>query len=155
MDISKAFASSLDDTTTGFKRLLKNMKLSSGTTYGELEMLEAAPLIFPALDQIAEAEGSDNAQKSNQFKNSGRFVTDYFDRRAQAKYVSFSTSLVFSPSFPQLPPPQKYLAIHPTIPSCTNIENHSFPSLILIDDALAVRLELIRQVEYGKENLLW
>ncbi|KAF7873981.1 hypothetical protein EAF04_002653 [Stromatinia cepivora] len=87
VDITKAIASSLDDTTTGFKKTLKNIKLSSGTTYGELEMPEAAPLIFPALDQIAEVEGSENAQKSNKFKDSGKFVTDYFDRRAQAKYA--------------------------------------------------------------------
>ncbi|TGO52103.1 hypothetical protein BOTNAR_0335g00140 [Botryotinia narcissicola] len=87
VDITKAITSSLDDTTTGFKKTLKNIKLSSGTTYGELEMPEAAPLIFPTLDRIAEIEGSENFQKSNKFKDSGKFVTDYFDRRAQAKYA--------------------------------------------------------------------
>ncbi|APA16254.1 hypothetical protein sscle_16g110240 [Sclerotinia sclerotiorum 1980 UF-70] len=89
VDINKAISSSLDDTTTGFKKTLKNIKLSSGTTYGELEMPEAAPLIFPALDQmqISESEGNENAPKSNKFKDSGKFVTDYFDRRAQAKYA--------------------------------------------------------------------
>ncbi|TGO59478.1 hypothetical protein BCON_0044g00380 [Botryotinia convoluta] len=87
VDITKAITSSLDDTATGFKKTLKNIKLSSGTTYGELEMPEAAPLIFPALDRIADTEGSENSQKSNKFKDSGKFATDYFDRRAQAKYA--------------------------------------------------------------------
>lgn len=105
VDISKAIASSLDDTTTGFKKSLKNIKLSSGTTYGELEMPQAAPLIFPALDQIADVEGSENAKKSNKFKNSNKFVTDYYDRRAQAKYVSSFTFLNFliPPTFPSFP----------------------------------------------------
>ncbi|KAM0178170.1 hypothetical protein ACHAPF_003809 [Botrytis cinerea] len=87
VDITKAISSSLDDTSTGFKKTLKSIKLSSGTTYGELEMPEAAPLIFPALDRIADIEGGENSQKSNKFKDSGKFVTDYFDRRAQAKYA--------------------------------------------------------------------
>ncbi|KAF7895508.1 uncharacterized protein EAF01_009470 [Botrytis porri] len=87
VDITKAITSSLDDITTGFKKTLKNIKLSSGTTYGELEMPEAAPLIFPALDRIADIEGSENSQKGSKFKDSGKFVTDYFDRRAQAKYA--------------------------------------------------------------------
>ncbi|KAB8290187.1 hypothetical protein EYC80_011056 [Monilinia laxa] len=87
VDISKAIASFVDDTTTGFKKTLKNIKISSGTTYGELEMPEAAPLIFPKLDQIAEVGASDNTQKGNKLKDSGKFVTDYFDRRAQAKYA--------------------------------------------------------------------
>lgn len=100
VDISKAIASSLDDTTTCFKKTLKNIKLSSGATYGELEMPEAAPLIFPALNQIVDVEGSEDVQKSNKFKDSGKFVTDYFDRRAQAKYVSPSTPLI-SPVFPK------------------------------------------------------
>lgn len=95
VDITKAITSSLDDTTTGFKKTLKNIKLSSGTTYGELEMPEAAPLIFPALDRIADIEGSENSQKSNKFKDSGKFVTDYFDRRAQAKYVSSPLSSLY------------------------------------------------------------
>ncbi|ESZ95517.1 hypothetical protein SBOR_4102 [Sclerotinia borealis F-4128] len=99
VDISKAIASSLDDTATGFKKTLKHIKLSSGTTYGELEMPEAAPLIFPALDQIAELEESENVQKNNKFKNSGKFVTDYFDRRAQAKYaMQYPTGTLATPN---------------------------------------------------------
>ncbi|TGO76135.1 hypothetical protein BELL_0172g00040 [Botrytis elliptica] len=47
-----------------------------------------------------------------------------------------------------------HLTIHPTLPSCTNIEDPAFPSITLIDDALAVRLEIIRQVEYENNLVL-
>ncbi|THV52161.1 hypothetical protein BGAL_0087g00210 [Botrytis galanthina] len=46
-----------------------------------------------------------------------------------------------------------HLAIHPILPSCTNIEDPAFLSITLIDDALAVRLEITRQVEYA-DNLV-
>lgn len=118
VDITKAISSSLDDTSTGFKKTLKSIKLSSGTTYGELEMPEAAPLIFPALDRIADIEGGENSQKSNKFKDSGKFVTDYFDRRAQAKYVSSPLSPLSSPR--QLP---QVLFCFPTNSRLTKIGN--------------------------------
>ncbi|KAF5879221.1 uncharacterized protein Bfra_006427 [Botrytis fragariae] len=47
-----------------------------------------------------------------------------------------------------------HLTIHPILPSCTNIEDPAFPSITLIDDALAVRLEIIRQVEYENNLVL-
>ena len=52
---------------------------SSGKTR-EIEIPEAAPLIFPELDALPEGE------KENVFKRSGKNLGDYFDRRAQAKF---------------------------------------------------------------------
>ncbi|PQE29941.1 hypothetical protein CJF32_00000617 [Rutstroemia sp. NJR-2017a WRK4] len=43
---------------------------------------------------------------------------------------------------------------HPNLPSCTNIEDPTFPSKYLIDDALAVRLEITRLVEYENNLVL-
>ena len=54
---------------------------ASGYTRSELELPESAPLIFPALD----AE-SDEAKKSAR-KRAGNFLGDYYDRRAQARFV--------------------------------------------------------------------
>lgn len=62
---------------------------TSGKTHTELELLEAAPLVFPALDR-ALIEG--DAEKRNRLKGSMGFVTDYYDRRAQALYISASIS---------------------------------------------------------------
>ncbi|KAF7957967.1 hypothetical protein EAE96_003534 [Botrytis aclada] len=47
-----------------------------------------------------------------------------------------------------------HLTIHPILPSCTNTEDPAFSSITLVDDALAVRLEIIRQVEYEKNLVL-
>ena len=66
----------------------KNMRLSSGKTYGEMEMPEAAPLIFPALDKVADDSSAEGIKKQNKMKSSQKFVADYFDRRAQAQYAA-------------------------------------------------------------------
>ena len=76
------------------------MRLSSGKTYGDLELPEAAPLIFPALDQLAASTTEEGVKKQNKMKSSQKFVADYFDRRAQAKYATENpnSSLAQSPS---------------------------------------------------------
>jgi hypothetical protein len=87
VDINKAIYSSMDESTTGFKKTMRNIRLSSGTTYGELQMPESAPLIFPALEQKIAMEGDENVKKENALKRTGNFINDYMDRRAQAAYV--------------------------------------------------------------------
>ena len=41
-----------------------------------------------------------------------------------------------------------YPTIHPRLPSCSDTESPTFPQLSLIDDALVIRTELTRQIEY-------
>ena len=41
-----------------------------------------------------------------------------------------------------------YPTLHPRLPSCSDTDSPSFPQLTLIDDALAIRTELTRQIEY-------
>ncbi|EPE35860.1 alpha/beta-Hydrolase [Glarea lozoyensis ATCC 20868] len=60
---------------------------------------------------------------------------------------SFQTPLVYT-SLVQRLLKLDYPTIHPSLPSCTNVDDPEFPSITLVDDALAVRLELIRQIEY-------
>ena len=68
----------------------RNLRGNDGVTYGDLEMPEAAPLVFPQLDDVATAgEG----EKASRLKRTGKFVADYYDRRAQAKYVSLTLHL--------------------------------------------------------------
>ena len=62
----------------------------AGQTYGPIEMPESAPLVFPALDEAAESQ---DAETANKLKRSMGFVTEYYDRRAQAAYVSFISHL--------------------------------------------------------------
>ncbi len=87
VDISQTIAKSLTPSDSKVREQLKGLKLSSGKTYGELEMPESAPLIFPALDAAAAAEGEDGKKQSTLNKSS-KFVANYLDRRAQASYVS-------------------------------------------------------------------
>jgi len=63
---------------SGFGR---KMKVAQGKTYGEVELGEVAPLIYPALDAAAANPDSSG------FKKASKFLADYADRRAQADYA--------------------------------------------------------------------
>lgn len=63
-------------------------KVASGETQGELEMPETAPLVFPALDDVATSVVQPgDVEKRNAFMRSTKFVSNYYDKRAQAEYV--------------------------------------------------------------------
>ena len=55
-------------------------KTASGTSHGEIQMPEAAPLIFPDLQGARE--------RQNVFQKTAGFFGNYSDRRAQAVFVS-------------------------------------------------------------------
>lgn len=85
IDMSQTISHYLTPDESNFKNKTRNMRLSSGRTQGEMEMPEAAPLIFPMLDATI-AQGSEGKQQ-NVIKKSGKFFANYYDRRAQAQYV--------------------------------------------------------------------
>ncbi|TVY83711.1 hypothetical protein LSUE1_G002573 [Lachnellula suecica] len=66
----------------------KKLRVFSGKTHGEMQMPESAPLIFPALDSIVYDNTEEGFKKQIKMKKSGKFVADYFDRRAQAEYAT-------------------------------------------------------------------
>ena len=70
------------------EKIKKNFRSSSGNTYGELEFPEVAPLIFPALDKLAEQTGEEGVRKRDKLKKKAKFVDEYWDKRARAKFVS-------------------------------------------------------------------
>jgi hypothetical protein len=82
VDITQTISSSMNPASSSTKQTFKNLRLSSGKTYGELELPEAAPLIFPALDSLSAAD------QQSKMKSTKKFVADYFDRRAQAQYAA-------------------------------------------------------------------
>ncbi|KUJ17980.1 uncharacterized protein LY89DRAFT_683942 [Mollisia scopiformis] len=88
VDITQTISSSMTPAASKNRQTLKNMRLSSGKTYGELELPEAAPLIFPALEDLADDNSQNAEKKKSAMKSSQKFVADYFDRRAQAKYIA-------------------------------------------------------------------
>ena len=68
--------------------------VNAGRSYGAIEMPDSAPLVFPALDEAAQTQ---DPAKANKLKSSMAFVTDYYDKRAQASYVCSSSELLSSP----------------------------------------------------------
>lgn len=86
VDLNNTLASKMSSSS-----LTNKFRSSDGMTAGDLDFLEAAPLIFPGLDDLADNEsGKDTAKKVGKLGNSKQFIEDYLDRRAQANYVSYS-----------------------------------------------------------------
>lgn len=87
--ISKyARPSDAEANSAGWKDKMKNLRLGSGTTHGEIEMPAVAPLIFPALDQTLDSNTNNSSNFKDKAKRSQDFVADYMDRRAQAAYIT-------------------------------------------------------------------
>ncbi|PIG81841.1 hypothetical protein AARAC_003683 [Aspergillus arachidicola] len=72
------------------KKRLKNIRLASGKTHGQIELPEAAPLVYPDLDRAAaramEGNGREAEGTREKMKSAGAWVQDYMDRKAQASY---------------------------------------------------------------------
>lgn len=73
-------------TKDGFKFAKGKFKKESGTTYAEVNMPESAPLVFPGLEKQSTELGQ--IQKLSSGKQIQKFLVDYYDRRAQAIYVT-------------------------------------------------------------------
>jgi len=71
---------------------LNKFHTSNGNTYGDFEFPEAAPLVFPALDEMAIQEGGEAVTVKAKLKKASNFTSDYLDRRARASYVSLPSS---------------------------------------------------------------
>lgn len=77
-----------DPNATKFKKGLNDIRLVSGKTRGEIELPEAAALIYPALNRVALEEGEGLAGIRDKLTNAGEPYNDYSDRRAHAFFVS-------------------------------------------------------------------
>jgi hypothetical protein len=65
----------------------QKMRASSGKNFGELNIGEVAPLMYPALEEAREGATEEQRGKWKKFE---KFMGEYGDRRAQATYVSSS-----------------------------------------------------------------
>ncbi|EXJ77121.1 hypothetical protein A1O3_10279 [Capronia epimyces CBS 606.96] len=77
VDMKQSVASSIMSRNSGQRT---KFRTASGKTYGDAELPECAPLVFPALD------AANPEQKQNAFKRAGAFMSDYRDRRARAQF---------------------------------------------------------------------
>jgi hypothetical protein len=85
-------ASSMDSYNSG---ITNKFKSSSGKTYGDFALPEAAPLIFPtSKDQTVSSEESTGWKQSMGKKKD--FVDNYYDKRAQSEFVSHGLKRLFA-----------------------------------------------------------
>jgi hypothetical protein len=64
-----------------------SFRTSDGNTYGEFSFPETAPLVFPALDDLAGQTGADGERKKSDMKGKMKFVGEYWDKRAAADFA--------------------------------------------------------------------
>ncbi|KAE8345613.1 hypothetical protein BDV24DRAFT_148186 [Aspergillus arachidicola] len=76
--------SNTDLNMSKFKKGLKNVRLGSGKTHGELELPEAAALLYPHLDRAAAEAAQGDTGMRDKLKHAREWVNDYLDRRAHA-----------------------------------------------------------------------
>lgn len=74
------------------KQKMSNIRLASGRIDGDVELPEAAELIYPDLDQFAkqainDQDGEKEVSMGEKFKNASSWVHDYLDRRGQVFHV--------------------------------------------------------------------
>lgn len=64
---------------------LKNIRLASGKTHGQIKLPVAAPLVHPDLDRAAaramEGKGREAEGTREKVKSAGAWVQDYMDRK--------------------------------------------------------------------------
>lgn len=95
IDETVAKQSNPDPNTSKFKRGLNDIRLVSGKTRGEIELPEAAALVYPDLDKMAaQAVEAANGGKQatgirEKLQGAGEWVNDYMDRRAHTFYVRY------------------------------------------------------------------
>ncbi|KAF9771296.1 hypothetical protein IL306_011075 [Fusarium sp. DS 682] len=84
VDLTSTVASSIGSYDAGFTN---KFKTSSGKTYGDFALPEAAPLIFPTLDVLAETESEQSRSLKQSLGEKRSYIQDYYDKRAQAQFA--------------------------------------------------------------------
>ncbi|KAJ9350712.1 hypothetical protein C8Q69DRAFT_439193 [Paecilomyces variotii] len=88
VNITTTVSESLKPSGSGYaQRIKRNLRSSSGKSYGNLDFPEVAPLIYPGLDYLASQESEPAVEQKKKLKKGKAFVEDYMDRRAQAKFA--------------------------------------------------------------------
>lgn len=97
LDINQTAAkySNPDPDISRLKKSFRSMRNASGKTYTQVELPQAASLIYPDLDRAREVHITQNGEKTTEktnikdkFKGAGAWVQDFRDRKAQATFVS-------------------------------------------------------------------
>ncbi|KAF5681749.1 hypothetical protein FDENT_7984 [Fusarium denticulatum] len=84
VDLTSTVASSIGSYDSSFTN---KFKTSSGKTYGDFALPEAAPLIFPTLDVLAEADSKESRGLKQSLGEKKTYIQEYYDKRAQAQFA--------------------------------------------------------------------
>ena len=93
VDLSSTIPKSIIPSSSRFKTFVTKVGRASGT-YGRLEMPRAAPLVFPALDELPSSDAPRTKKES--MKRKSKFVADYLDKRAQVAFSMENPDLVLT-----------------------------------------------------------
>ena len=94
VDTSNVALKWLDPPKSSIKMKASNFRSKSGVTHGELEMPETAPLIYADTGYAEISKPKDEQSTRSSLSSSRKVAAAYFDKRAQAKYVSLTRLLV-------------------------------------------------------------
>jgi hypothetical protein len=72
----------------GLAKVVHNFRPSMGKTNG-VAFTETAPLMFPVLDKLDDNHSAEAKSTKEKLESAMSFTSEYYDRRAQAKFVSF------------------------------------------------------------------
>jgi hypothetical protein len=86
VDINETIAANVGTHQSLLSTSKNSLRPSMGNTNG-IPFTQTAPLVFPALDKLDMDPSHEAKTVKDKIKHAGNFCGDYFDRRAQAKYV--------------------------------------------------------------------
>ncbi|RGP71005.1 hypothetical protein FSPOR_3693 [Fusarium sporotrichioides] len=93
VDLNKTIASSMSSQDSG---IADKFKRSSGKTYGDFSLPDAAPLIFPTLDALDDVDTEESKGFKKNMAAKKNFVAEYYDKRAQAEFAHKNTDNVLA-----------------------------------------------------------
>ena len=85
VDITSTILKTLTPSNSKTISQMQKLRGANGKVYGDLAMPEAAPLTFPELDRVEDLDEKGKPREG--IKKTGEFLANYYDKRAQAKYV--------------------------------------------------------------------
>jgi hypothetical protein len=94
VDINETIAANVDTRQSLFSSSKNSLRPSMGNTNG-IPFTHTAPLIFPHLDSLDMDPSHEAKTVKEKVSHMGNFCGDYFDRRAQAKYVCLLYPSIF------------------------------------------------------------
>jgi len=94
VDFSASRAIAKYDSSSSSK--MKKIRLASGETRGSAKIVEAAPLIYPEIDQVVFSGKDGEETFKDKTKDAKKFLAGYVDRRSQMEFVSFWRKLFLS-----------------------------------------------------------